>query len=359
MKWSEIIRQSLVDGGPATCQFAVTNVCNAKCDFCSFAVDKLPREERQMAPTEESLQALEILRRNGVGFVVFTGGEPMVHRDLPRLMARARDLDMMSMMVTNGSVLLPDRIEELASVGLKSVIMSIDAAEAELHEGNRGLRGVCARIREANAHFRRLGIGTTASVTLSRLLTDFDALPPFLESLGFESLTFSFPLTGLESSYLGYASSSLVDFTPQEMHDLIERVRRLKKRFRVLNPSASLDDMHLHLDRLPERFECLGGYKQFYLDWNLMLWRCNNWKTPMCHIRDFDGSQRVRDGCTACMVDCYRDASVLQHVAVSVSDGLRSLGRGDVGRSARQIFNRSNLISIQAVLESSYWVKRI
>lgn len=359
MKWTEIIRQALVDGGPSTCQFAVTNVCNAKCDFCSFAVDKLPRELRQMAPTEESLQALEILRRQGVGFMVFTGGEPMVHKDLIRFMERARDLDMASMMVTNGSVLQPDRIEELARAGLKGVILSIDAAEAELHETNRGLRGVCEKIRRANAHFRRLKVGTTASVTLSRLLTDFDSLPPFLESLGFEAVTFSFPLTGLESSYLGYASSNLVDFSPQEMHGLIEAVRRLKKRFHVLNPSASLDDMHRHLDRQPERFECLGGYKQFYLDWNLMLWRCNNWKKPMCHILDFDGSQRVRDGCTACMVDCYRDASVLQHVAVSLSDGLRSLRHGEVKRAARQILNRSNVISIQAVLESSFWVKRL
>lgn len=359
MKWTEIIRLALLEGGPGTCQFAVTNVCNASCDFCSFAVDKLAKERRRTAPTEEALQALEILRRNGIGFLVFTGGEPLVHKDLPLLMARARDLDMVPMMVTNGSVLQPDRLEELARVGLKSVIMSIDAAEAELHEANRGLRGVCAKIQAANAQFQRLRIGTTASVTLSRLLKDFESLPPFLESLGFESVTFSFPLTGLESSYLGYASSNLVDFTTEEMHRLIEGVRGLKKRFRVLNPSASLDDMHRHLDRQPERFACLGGHKQFYLDWDLMLWRCNNWKTPMCHIRDFDGTQRVRDGCTACMVDCYRDASVLQHVAVSVSDGLRSLAQGRPGKAAQQIFNRDNLVSVQAVLESSYWVKRI
>lgn len=359
MRWFEVIRQALWDGGPSTCQFAVTNVCNAKCGFCSFAWDKLPSGNRRTTPTEGALEALDILHRNGIRFLVFTGGEPMTHRDLPRLVARARELDMSTLMVTNGSVLRPERIEELAAAGLKSVILSIDAPDEEIHEANRGLQGVCARIREANGLFRRHRVGTTASVTLSRLLGDVEALPAFLRGLGFESVTFSFPLTGLDSSYLGYASSDLVDFTPQEMHGLIDSVQSLKKRFPVLNPSASLEDMHRHLDGEPERFACLGGYKQFYLDWNLMLWRCNNWKTPMCHVRDFDGSQVVRDGCTACMVDCYRDASVQQHVAVSVSDGVRSLARGQVGRAVRQVFNRDNVVSVQSVLESSFWIRRL
>lgn len=359
MKWAEIITQALLDGGPATCQFAVTNVCNARCDFCSFAADKLPSDKRRSAPLEGSLEALEILYRQGIRFLVFTGGEPMVHRHLPEMMARARDLGMSTMMVTNGSVLLPRRIDELKSCGLKSVIISIDAAEADVHEANRGLSGVCQKVREANARFKEIGIGTTASVTLSRLLKDLGDLPGFLKDLGFESVTFSFPLTGLESSYLGYASSDLVNFSNDEMHRMIDGVKELKRSFRVLNPSASLDDMHRHLDGVPERFGCLGGYKQFYLDWNLMLWRCNNWKSPMCHVSEFDGSQVVRDGCTACMVDCYRDASVLQHVAVALSDGLRAALRGNLAAAARHVLNRDNLISAQAVLENSFWVQRL
>lgn len=337
----------------------MTNVCNAACGFCSFAVDRLARERRRTAPLEGSLEALDTLSRQGIRFLQFTGGEPMVHPDLLTMMARSRDLGMTPMLVTNGSVLQPEKVEALARCGLKSAILSLDAAQVETHERNRGLKGVCEKIRAANARFRALGVGTTASVTLSRLLGDLDELPPFLDRLGFESVTFSFPLTGLESSYLGFASSELVDFSREEMHRLIEEVKRLKRRFPVLNPSASLEDMHRHLEGEPERFGCLGGHKQFYLDWDLMLWRCNNWKTPMCHVSEFDGSQRVHDGCTACMVDCYRDASVMQHVAVSISDGLRKLRRGDLVGSARSILSFSNVVSIQAVLENSFWVRKL
>jgi hypothetical protein len=98
--------------------------------------------------------------------------------------------------------------------------------------------------------------------------------------------------------------------------------------------------MQRHLSGEPERFGCLAGWKFFYLDWHLQLWRCHNWDRPLCDIREFDGTQRVRDGCTACMIDCYRDDSVMQHVGVAVSDGMRAAARGDV-REAWNHWGRS------------------
>jgi hypothetical protein len=79
----------------------------------------------------------------------------------------------------------------------------------------------------------------------------------------------------------------------------------------------------------------------------------------MCPIEEFDGSQLVRDGCTACMMDCYRDSSVLQHVAVSASDGLQHLREGRVGAAARSLFNRPNLTSLASVIENARWITRM
>ena len=89
----------------------------------------------------------------------------------------------------------------LASDGLSSVIMSVDAHDVQRHEQNRGLPDVCRKIRRANEVFAGLGIQTTASITASRLIDDYDKLPEFLRSLGFGSCTFSYPLTNLGSSY--------------------------------------------------------------------------------------------------------------------------------------------------------------
>jgi hypothetical protein len=94
---------------------------------------------------------------------------------------------------------------------------------------------------------------------------------------------------------------------------------------------------------------CLAGWKFFYLDWHLQLWRCHNWDRPLCDIRDFDGTQRVRD-CTGCMIDCYRDDSVMQHVGVAVSDGMRAAVRGDIREAWSHWVDRRNLVSTRAAI---------
>jgi hypothetical protein len=52
----------------------------------------------------------------------------------------------------------------------------------------------------------------------------------------------------------------------------------------------------------------------------------------MCNIYDFDESKLIRDGCTKCMIDCYRDPSVLQFVAISASGAWNNLKKGKLAR---------------------------
>lgn len=351
------LRMVLDDGGPGFCQFAINNACNARCGFCNFAVDKLPRENWRYVDRGGALEAVDILYRQGVRYLVITGGEPMLHRDLTAIVERAARLKMKVMLVTNGSLLKTRRIHELAEAGLSSFIISIDAASEEAHEGNRGLPGVCERIRDANWLIKRLGLHATASVTMSRLV-DYEALPEFLDSLGFSSVTFSYPLERLGSNFLGYSEAGLVSYAKEELIEVFEQVKRLKRRFRVVNPTPSLEEMQRFLRNEEQRFPCLGGYKYFYLDWDLKLWRCHNWETPMCSIYEFDGSQRVRDGCTRCMIDCYRDSSAMHHIGLSVHDAYQALRSGKPGEAAKALMRRGNLGSMRAVLEETPWLLR-
>jgi MoaA/NifB/PqqE/SkfB family radical SAM enzyme len=354
-------REVLDHGGPGYVQFAITNLCNARCEFCNFAVDRLPPEQRRSVTLPQARMALEVMSRNHIGYVLFVGGEPMVHPHLVEMVQHAAGLQIRPMLCTNGSLLTEQRIETLASAGLTSVILSIDATSASCHETNRGLEGVCENIRNSNAVFRRLNIPTTASVTVSRLIDDYEALPPFLEHLGFRSCTFSYPLTALRSSYLSFSDSDLVRFGTDELVQVFERIKSLKRRspIPVVNPTASLDDMQRHLRGEREQFGCLAGYKYFYLDWHLNLYRCHNWSSPMCSIQDFDGSQIVRDDCTRCMIDCYRDPSVLQFIAASVSDAWHHLRRGRVLKAAGHLLDRRNLRSLRAIWETRQFIRDV
>jgi MoaA/NifB/PqqE/SkfB family radical SAM enzyme len=249
-------------------------------------------------------------------------------------------------------------MRQLAGDGLTSVIMSIDAHDVARHEKNRGLPEVCRKIKRANELFAELGVQTTASVTASRLIDDYAKLPAFLRELGFASCTFSYPLTTLGSTYLSFSDSKLVAYRTDELIEVFEQIKRMKRSsgFPVVNPSESLAEMQRHLRGEKERFACLGGHKYFYLDWNLNLYRCHSWETPICSIYEFDQSKSIRDGCTRCMIDCYRDPSVLQFVAVNASDAWHNFKRGRLLAAAKQVCDPRNVTSLEAVWENRKWI---
>ncbi len=359
-RW-QLFQEVLSHGGPGYLQFAITNICNAKCDFCGFAVDRFDPKQRRSVTLQEARDVIDIAVKNHIGYLLFVGGEPLVHKELRAMTRYAAERGIHPMICTNGSLWTDLNMRALVSDGLSSVIMSIDAHDVAKHEKNRGLPEVCRKIKRANEVFAELGIQTTASVTASRLIDDYDKLPDFLRELGFSSCTFSYPLTSLASSYLSFSDSSLVNYKTGELIAVFEKIKQMKTRsdFPVVNPTESLTEMQRHLRREPEKFGCLGGHKYFYLDWNLNLYRCHAWDKPMCSIYDFDESKLIRDGCTKCMIDCYRDPSVLQLVAINASDAWRDLKHGRLLSAAGHVLDRRNLTSLKAVWDDRKWIGKV
>lgn len=357
----QLIRDVLDHGGPGYLQFAITNICNAKCDFCGFAVDRFDPKARRSVTLQEAKDVIDIAVKNHIGYLLFVGGEPLVHKDLRAMVAYAAQRGIRPMICTNGSLWTDQNMRELAAAGLSSVIMSIDSHEVAKHEKNRGLPEVCRKIKRANEVFAELGVQTTASVTASKLIDDYDKLPAFLTELNFRSCTFSYPLTTLGSSYLSFSNSSLVSYKTQELIGVFDKIKQMKQRsgFPVVNPTESLSEMQRHLRGEKEKFGCLAGHKYFYLDWNLNLYRCHFWETPMCKIYEFDSSKLIRDGCTRCMIDCYRDPSILQFIAVNASDAWHALRKGNLVKAARHVFDSRNLTSLKAVWEDRKWIGKV
>ena len=357
----QLVREVLDHGGPGYLQFAITSICNATCDFCNFAVDRFDPKHRRSVTLKGARDVVDIAARNHIGYLLFVGGEPMVHKDLRAMVRYCAECGIHPMICTNGSLWTEQNMRDFVSDGLSSVIMSIDSHEVAKHEKNRGLPGVCRKIQRANEVFGQLGVQTTASVTASKLIDDYAKLPEFLRTLGFRSCTFSYPLTSLPSSFLSFSDSDLVSYSNEDLIGVFDKIKQLKARsdFPVINPVESLTDMQRHLRKQPEKFGCLAGYKYFFLDWNLNLYRCHNWATPMCNIYDFDSSMLIRDGCTKCMIDCYRDPSVLQFMAISASDAYNNLKKGKIAAAARNVFDRRNLTSLKAVWKDRKWVRKV
>ncbi|HEY7336173.1 MAG TPA: radical SAM protein [Bryobacteraceae bacterium] len=337
-------------GGPSLCNVAVTNSCNATCDFCNFARGKVPSANIRWIDAAQFARALDILHARDVRFVSFFGGEPLLHPRLADMIGMAAARSLGPAVITNGW-LLPQLLGKLSEAGLKTVYVSIDAANVADHETNRGLPGVCDRIRQATSRMAELGMTAIAQVTMSRLIRDYGMLVPFLRDLGLHAVAFSYPQRArLGSSSLAWsASSDLVNFEDRELINAFEAVDKLREVFPVNNPRASVADMKRHLLGERERFPCYGGYKSFYMDWNFDIWRCDAWNKRMCSVWDFENTPLIRDDCTACIADCYRDSSVMLHFAVSFGDAFDSLRQGRVLAALRTFADTRNLSSLGAI----------
>lgn len=119
--------------GPVLCNYYVTYRCNARCGFCD--IWEQPSPTVSLAEAERNL---DDLARLGVRIVDFTGGEPLLHPQLPELLRLARERGLLTTVTTNG-LLYPKRARQLA--GLVDLLhFSIDSSVPEEHDASRGVR---------------------------------------------------------------------------------------------------------------------------------------------------------------------------------------------------------------------------
>jgi MoaA/NifB/PqqE/SkfB family radical SAM enzyme len=347
----------MLQGGPGFCQIAVTNACNARCRFCSFPGVTAP--ERVMADPVRLGRGLAALKEKGVRYVCLTGGEPLLYPALLPVLAQARALEITTLVCTNGALLTPTLIQALHDVGLDTLILSVDAPSGGAHDTHRGLPGLAGHIRDMLPELRRAGFDPVASVTLSRLIGDLGQMARFLEDLGFSRVTFSYPITRLHSGYLGFADHDSVDFSPPELYQWFSRVKELKatSSLHILNPELALSDLQRQLAQRPGRFPCLAGYKYFFVDWHLQVYRCHYVAEALGPLEEITRIEPIRDGCSACIIDCYRDPSVFQYLAVSVADGLAALRQGHWLQALGMMLHPYNVLSLAALMEGRYWLR--
>jgi cyclic pyranopterin phosphate synthase len=112
----------------ADLRVSVTDRCNFRCQYCMPA-EGLPWLERsEILSFEEIERLVRLLAQMGVSDVRLTGGEPLVRREIPKLvamLAAVRELEDLSL-TTNG-YLLARMVDELAAAGLRRVNVSLDS----------------------------------------------------------------------------------------------------------------------------------------------------------------------------------------------------------------------------------------
>lgn len=116
----------------------MTRRCNLKCVHCyAQAIDETGKDE---ISTTQGKAIIDDLAAFGSPVMLFSGGEPLVRRDLTELAHYAVSKGMRAVVSTNGTLITREKARELKSVGLSYVGISLDGGE-EVHDKFRAVPG--------------------------------------------------------------------------------------------------------------------------------------------------------------------------------------------------------------------------
>ena len=100
--------------------------CNLSCTYCNEFDDV-----SEPVPLPEMLRRIDDLARLGTSVITISGGEPLLHPELEQIIARIRHHGRIAGMITNGYLLMPDRIRRLNRAGLDHMQISIDNVQPD------------------------------------------------------------------------------------------------------------------------------------------------------------------------------------------------------------------------------------
>jgi cyclic pyranopterin phosphate synthase len=136
-------------------RISVTDRCNFRCTYCMpkevFGSDFAFLRRDELLTFEEIARLTRLFVRNGVEKVRLTGGEPLLRRDLERLVEQLAAIDGLHdiALTTNGSIFTPDKARTLKAAGLHRVTVSLDAVDDAIFRAMNDVDFPVARVLQA------------------------------------------------------------------------------------------------------------------------------------------------------------------------------------------------------------------
>lgn len=165
----------------------VTNLCNLTCVYCSYA--STPGKDEPELERSVIGAVLDDAAAIGNRVVHFSGGEPVIRKDMPDLIAHASRNGFKMRMHSNGALLTKPKLEQLWAAGLRQVLVSLDGP-AEHHDWHRQRAGLWGKTIAGIRNAVSLGFNVRVnSVATVRNVGAIAGLMPLVMELG--AATFS------------------------------------------------------------------------------------------------------------------------------------------------------------------------
>ena len=169
-------------------RISVTDRCNFRCVYCMpkevFGRDHTFLERRELLTFEEIERLARAFVAHGVEKIRVTGGEPLVRRDLERLIAQlaaltleapsARHVDLT--LTTNGS-LLPQKAKALRDAGLRRVTVSLDSLDNDVFAAMNDVDFPVQRVLEGIDAASAAGLPVKVNMVVKRGVNEDQIVP--------------------------------------------------------------------------------------------------------------------------------------------------------------------------------------
>ena len=161
-------------------RISVTDRCNVRCVYCMpkevYGRDHRFLDRRELLTFEEIARIAGIFVGAGVRKLRITGGEPLVRRDVERLIEQLAALDVDLTLTTNGS-LLPQKARALADAGLRRVTVSLDSLDDEQFRALNDVDFPVERVLEGIEAARAAGLPVKVNAVVKRGANDDQIVP--------------------------------------------------------------------------------------------------------------------------------------------------------------------------------------
>lgn len=203
-------------------QIEVTSKCNADCSFCiNRASWAAHGRDTNGLPTETLLRVVDWIAAAGIKRIRFSGGEPLLRRDLPQILEHAKLAGLTTVVNTNGFLVerYIDDLYDLADVVLISVISTV----AEKTDAVMVAKGShAAKVRALDLLAEHPNVWTSTVISPSSI-AEFEDLYAFMRE---HHVNYWFLLRGENN---GSLHENNYNIQHEELAQILEKIRKLEE----------------------------------------------------------------------------------------------------------------------------------
>ncbi len=238
--------------GPSHAQIGLTSACPQNCSYCY----NKNRVGRQM-DTETIKRVITELKKMGVVWLGFTGGEPLLNKDIVDIVKSAGN-DCALKLFTTGTNLTEQLASDLREAGLLYVSVSLDHWQEDEHDRARGCQGAYKTALRALDIFKNTeGIHISVSAVVSKDMLQKNQVEEFIQFL---------LKLNIHEVWLSEAKPSGEAFWKKDAVITAEEQRHLIELQDKYNKSGKVTINYLGHFESKEHFGCNAGNKMVYVD---------------------------------------------------------------------------------------------